>query len=146
MPELDLTTRLLTWLITTLMTLTAAWDLGLTMRVFMFEYVRLVTRTSSCVLWYGRGRRLVELTEGSYIKRYSQGVTRVNKLIPVSLRYLLSHLNKNFTLLLSFQYWTKNLSVSGIDQAYDICLPLDTHVHCDMGRNLWYSGLRLRVR
>jgi len=46
MPELDLTKRLLTWTVyaTPLMTLTT--DLGLSIRVSMFEYVRLVTATS----------------------------------------------------------------------------------------------------
>ena len=46
MPELDLTKRWLTWTVhaTPLMTLTT--DLGLSVRVSMLEYVRLVTATS----------------------------------------------------------------------------------------------------
>ena len=47
MPELDAMKRRLTWMVyaTPLMTLTT--ELGLSIRVSMFEYVRLVTRTSS---------------------------------------------------------------------------------------------------
>jgi len=47
MPELDPMKRRLTWTVyaTPLMTLTT--DLGLSIRVSMFEYVRLVTGTTS---------------------------------------------------------------------------------------------------
>jgi len=57
---------------TPLMTLTT--DLGLSIRVSVFEYVRLVTGTSSWVSWNGRGRRLVELTDGCYSEGDSQGL------------------------------------------------------------------------
>jgi len=74
MPELDPMKRWLTWTVyaTPLMTLTT--DLGLSIRVSMFEYVRLVTGTSSWVPWNGRGRRLVELTDGCYSEGDSQGL------------------------------------------------------------------------
>jgi len=64
--------RWLTWTVyaTPLTTLTT--DLGLSIRVFMFEYMRLVTGTSSSVPWNGRGRRLVELTDGCHSKGDSQ--------------------------------------------------------------------------
>jgi len=38
----------------------------------MFEYVRLVTGTSSQVPWNGRGQRDVEMTEGCYSEGDSQ--------------------------------------------------------------------------
>jgi len=74
MPELDPIKRRLTWMVyaTPLMTLTT--DLGLSIRVSVFEYVRLVTGTSSWVSWNGRGRRLVELTDGCYSEGDSQGL------------------------------------------------------------------------
>ena len=74
MPELEPMKRRLTWTVyaTPLMTLTT--DLGLSIRVSMFEYVRLVTGTSSQVPWNGRGRRLVELTDGCYSEGDSQGL------------------------------------------------------------------------
>jgi len=72
MPELDPMNRRLTWTVyaTPLMTLTT--DLGLSIRVSMFEYVRLVTGISSQVPWNGRGRRRVELTDGCYSEGDSQ--------------------------------------------------------------------------
>jgi hypothetical protein len=86
----------LTWTVyaTPLMTLTT--DLGLSVRVSMFEYVRLVTGTSSEVPWNGRGRRLVELTDGCFSEGYSQGLPGL--FTPVSLGYPLSVCNKNSTL------------------------------------------------
>ena len=49
-------------------------DLGLSIRVSMFEHVRLVTGTSSLVPWNRPGRRLVELTEGCYSEGDFQGL------------------------------------------------------------------------
>jgi len=74
MPEFAPMKRRLTWTVdaTPLMTLTK--DLGLFIRVSMFEYVRLVTATSSEVPWNGRGQRLVELTNGCYSGGDSQGL------------------------------------------------------------------------
>ena len=70
MPEL----RRLTWTVyaTPLMTLTT--DLGLSIRDSIFEYVRLVTGTSSEVPWNGPGVRQVELTDGCYSEGDSQGL------------------------------------------------------------------------
>jgi len=47
MPELDQTKRRLTWMVYTTPLMTLTIDLGLCIRVSMFEYVRLVTGTSS---------------------------------------------------------------------------------------------------
>ena len=57
---------------TPLMTLTT--DLGPSIRVSMFEYGRLATGNSFKVPWKGRGRRLVELTDGCYSGGDSQGL------------------------------------------------------------------------
>ena len=74
MAELAPMKRRLTWTVyaTPLMTLTT--DLGLSIRVSMVEYVRLVTRTSPQVPWNGRGRRMVELTDDLYSGGDSQGL------------------------------------------------------------------------
>ena len=71
MPELDPMKRRLTW---TAYATPLTTDLGLSIRVFMFEYVRLVTGTSSKVPWNGRGRRLVKPTDGCYSEGDSQGL------------------------------------------------------------------------
>jgi len=47
MPELDPMKRLLTWTVYTTPLMTLTTDLGLSMRVSMFKYVRLVAGTSS---------------------------------------------------------------------------------------------------
>ena len=73
MPELDPPKRWLTWTVyAPLMTFST--ELGLSIHVSMFKHVRLVTETSSWVSWNGRGRRLVELTEGCYGRGDSQGL------------------------------------------------------------------------
>ena len=47
MPELDPMKRRLTWTVYTTPLMTLTTDLGLSIRVSMFEYVRLLTGTSS---------------------------------------------------------------------------------------------------
>ena len=61
---------------------------------------RLVTGTSSWVPWNGRGRRLVELTEGCYSGGDSHWEVAALwiKVTPVSLGYPLSVFNKNSTM------------------------------------------------
>jgi len=116
MPELDPTKRRLTWTVgrpcqrwlvvrgtfgaktpsaTALMTLNR--DLILSIRVTMFEYLRLVTGTSSYVTWNRRGQRLVELTEGSYSEGDSQGWSGWKKKSPCPWDTPKSFFNKKST-------------------------------------------------
>jgi len=96
MSEPDPTKRRLTWTVATpLMTLTLTTDLGLSIRVSMFEYVRLLTEASS-LEWAraensGADRWVLQ-------RRGFLGVARVNKVTPMSLGYPLSVSNKNSTL------------------------------------------------
>jgi len=71
-------------------------------------------------------RRLVELTEGCYSGGDSEGV-RVYKVTPVSLRYPLSVLNKNFTLkseVILSRVFPNESTVEPNDRSQSLCCVL----------------------
>jgi len=126
MPELDPMKRRLTWTVYATPLMDPYYRLGPVHTCLYVRACRLVTGTSSYVPWNGRGRRLVELTDGCYSGGDSQGLPgfihpRVRVLgIPTSV------FNKNSTLnvLYIIRVLFKNRSII-IDNVHQLQKILD---------------------